>query len=164
MLNKVADDAQILSAKQIDIVTDFYNNLSEKSAIRAGRDSASRVHVDLDSNLPLDFYDRLRNSDFKKDLNACFSSLEFLIAWKWDDDFVVTKYESVIKRLNGQISECKFCRGSEKTILEESDNRMGQYISIRKLKKVLFNHLTQMLLLSLQLLCTNSLSIKMRCI
>ena len=29
LLNKIADDAQSLSAKEIDNFTDFYNNLSE---------------------------------------------------------------------------------------------------------------------------------------
>ena len=129
VLNNIANKARKLSAKQIDIVADFYNELSVKSSTRAGRGTASRVAVDLEAELPSDFNDRLSNSDFKQDLNACFSSLNILIKWQWEGDFVVTKGESVIERLNGLVSQRQIClRGSEKTILEESDNRMVLHV------------------------------------
>ena len=58
----------------------------------------------------------------KKDLSACFLSLEVLIAWRWDGHFVVKKDESVVMRLNGQMSERKIClQGSEKTVIKEYD-------------------------------------------
>ena len=129
VLNCIADKARKLSAKQIDLVADFYNQLSVKSATRAGRGTASRVAVELTSKLPTDFNDRLSNSDFKRDLNDCFSSLQVLIKWKWQGDFVVTKRESIIERLNGAISQRQLCfSGSEKTVLEESDNRMVLHV------------------------------------
>ena len=83
----------------------------------------SSVAVNLETALPADLKDRLKNSDFKRDLNECFSFLDVLVSWNWEGNFVVTKGESVKERFNGSVSARKMClHGSEKAVLEESDN------------------------------------------
>ena len=116
VLNNIANKARKLSAKEIDIVADFYNELSVKSTTRGGRGTASRVAVDLEAELPSDSNYRLSNSNFKQYLDACFSTpnTEYRDQLAMGRQFFVTKGESVIERLNGLVSKRHIClRGSE---------------------------------------------------
>ena len=78
VLNSIADKAKYLSVKHIDIVADFYNALSVKSSIRSARGSSSRTAVNRGDILPENFPSRLAHSNFKGDLNSCFSSENIL--------------------------------------------------------------------------------------
>ena len=58
----------------------------------------------------------------KMGLPPCLSGTELL---NWNGNFVVTKSECVVQRLDGSISERKISlRCYEKTVLEEADSRM----------------------------------------
>ena len=108
VLNNIANKARKLSAKEIDIVADFYNELSVKSTTRGCRVTASRVAVDLEAELPSDSNDRLSNSDFKQYL-CLFFYPEYPDQMAMGRRFFVTKGESVIERLNALVSERQIC-------------------------------------------------------
>lgn len=125
ILDNIASAATSVNATQIDIVTDFYHNMSIKAGTRLERGSSSRVMFSLDDTVPINLADLLKNNDFKTDLNTSFSLPEILEVWSWQWDYCITNGKCVLERIDGLESQRILCIN---TSLEEADNRMVLHI------------------------------------
>ena len=125
ILDNIASAATSVNATQIDIVTDFYHNMSIKAGTRLERGSSSRVMFSLDDTVTINLADLLKNNDFKTDLNTSFSLPEILEVWSWQWDYCITNGKCVLERIDGQRI---LCMQQINTSLEEADNRMVLHI------------------------------------
>ena len=89
VLDSIALRANQAKVHQIDIVVDFYYNLSVKSGTRTDRGISSRILFNLDDLVANNFEILLNNDEFKTDLNSKFALMEILEAWSWQGDFRV---------------------------------------------------------------------------
>ena len=128
VLEKIAQKANKMEATQIDIVADFYHDLSIKAGTRNSRGQGSRELFTLETFLPDDFEKCFENNSFKCDLNNCFARPDILAAWGWQRDYCVTKERFVIERTNGSFSERLICLQPNCQSLEEADNRIVVHI------------------------------------
>ena len=128
VLDSIAIRAMQAKVRQIDIVADFYYNLSIKSGTRTDRGVSSRILFSLDDLISNNFESLLKNDEFKTDLNDQFSTKEVLEAWSWQGDFRVTKSTFVVERMDGVLSERMICFASGKPSLEEADNRLVLHV------------------------------------
>ena len=76
-----------MRASQIDIVADFYHELSIKSTTRTMRGTSSRLLFGIDDIIRDNMMDSLKNDQFKTDLNASFADPAIIHAWSWSKDF-----------------------------------------------------------------------------
>ena len=83
VLYSIANRAMQAKCCQIDIVADFYYNISIKSGTRTDRGVSSRIIFSLDDLISNNFESLLRNDEFKTDLNNKFSTKEIFEAWSW---------------------------------------------------------------------------------
>ena len=122
---------QRFNTTYIDLVTDFYFELSIKSGTRMQRGTASRFVFSPDDEIPDNLEELLNNSDFKADLNRLFCRDDILSEWTWESDFSVTDEVFVVERISGSTSRRRILFQPNITSLEEADNRM--LLSIRDL-------------------------------
>ena len=128
VLDSIAIMAMQAKVRQIDIVADFYYNMSIKSGTRTDRGVSSRILFSLDDLISNNFESLLKNDEFKTDLNDQFSTKEVLEAWSWQGDFRVTKSTFVVERMDGVLSERMICFASGKPSLDEADNRLVLHV------------------------------------